>query len=203
MTRRPNPLVPLGLFGAGGSRRSTSRRLLIYGALYTMFTVQGLFLQGVVGYTATAAGVVGVPTALLLTVGSTRVGALAGRHGSRPVPGDRAAGDGGRAALARPGAGLDRALAARHRAKPATYLPPASTLVDILPFVVLYGIGSSLVVAPLTSTLMSSVPVSNAGLASAINNAIQPDRPAAPLGADLRRRVRSFYASLATGCPGL
>ena len=36
----------------------------------------------------------------------------------------------------------------------------------------LFGVGISLVVAPLTTTLMSSVPVSNAGLASAINNAM-------------------------------
>ena len=55
---------------------------------------------------------------------------------------------------------------------PSTWLPPLSTLVDVLPYVLLFGIGITLVVAPLTTTLMSSVPVSNAGLASAINNAI-------------------------------
>ena len=44
--------------------------------------------------------------------------------------------------------------------------------VDVLPAVILFGIGISLVVAPLTTTLMGSVPVANAGLGSAINNAV-------------------------------
>ena len=86
------------------------------------------------------------------------------------------------------------------RELPATIV---STLVDILPFVVLQGLGISLVVAPLTSTLMSSVPVRNAGLASAINNAVS--RIGQPLLSAVIFVVvsGSFYAALAGAVPGL
>ena len=84
---------------------------------------------------------------------------------------------------------------------PSTCLPPLSTLVDILPYVLLFGIGISLVVAPLTTTLMSSVPVANAGLASAINNAIsrvgQPLLSARDLRAWCRARSTRRCAAVA------
>jgi hypothetical protein len=69
--------------------------------------------------------------------------------------------------------------------------------------VLLFGFGISLVVAPLTSTLMSSVPVRNAGLASAINNAIS--RIGQPLLSAVIFVVvsGSFYAALAGAVPGL
>jgi hypothetical protein len=55
---------------------------------------------------------------------------------------------------------------------PASLIPPTSVLVDLLPFTIVFGIGISLVVAPLTSTLMGSVSGRYSGLASAINNSI-------------------------------
>ncbi len=69
--------------------------------------------------------------------------------------------------------------------------------------ILLFGFGLSLVVAPLTSTLMSSVPVGNAGLASAINNSIS--RVGQPLLAAVIFVVvsGSFYASLAADVPGV
>jgi hypothetical protein len=72
----------------------------------------------------------------------------------------------------------------------------------VLPFTVLFGVGLSLVVAPLTSTLMSSVPVRNAGVASAINNSIS--RIGQPILAALIFVVvtGSFYSALAGAVPG-
>ena len=55
---------------------------------------------------------------------------------------------------------------------PSTLIPPLSTLTDILPSVLLFGVGISMVVAPLTSALMSSIPGRFSGLGSAINNSI-------------------------------
>ena len=202
MARRPYPLVPLGLFRLRRFATINLSTLLIYGALYTMFTVQALFLQGVVGYSATAAGLIGVPTGILLTVLSTRVGALAGRYGARPFltigPLLMAA---AQLWLARVPATTEPWRLAL--ADPSTFLPPLSTLVDILPYMLLSGVGISLIVAPLTSTLMSSVPVRNAGIASAINNAIS--RIGQPLlSAMIFVLVSgSFYAALASAVPGL
>jgi hypothetical protein len=67
----------------------------------------------------------------------------------------------------------------------------------------IYGIGLSLLVAPLTTALMSSIPTRNAGLASAINNSIS--RVGAPLvGAALFIVVSAtYYATLGSQVPGL
>jgi EmrB/QacA subfamily drug resistance transporter len=202
MARRPNPLVPLRLFRRRQFATINLSTLLIYGALYTLFYVQGLFLQGVVGYSATAAGVIGLPSGILLTLLSTRVGTLAGRVGPRRflVAGPLLMA-GGLLWLSR--VPVDTAPWVLAVGDPATFLPPSSTIVDILPFVLLLGFGISLVVAPLTSTLMSSVPVSNAGLASAVNNSIS--RIGQPLLSALIFVVvtGTFYATLATAVPGL
>jgi len=202
MARRPNPLVPLGLFRRRQFATINLSTLLIYAALYTVLYVQGLFLQGVVGYTATAAGVVGLPVGILLTVLSTRIGTLAGRYGGRPflVAGPLFMGA-GLLWLARVPTTTEPWLLAL--GDPSTYMPPVSTLVDVLPFTILFGLGIAQVVAPLTSTLMSSVPVANAGLASAINNAIS--RIGQPLLSALIFVLvsGSFYATLAAAVPGV
>ena len=202
MARRPNPLVPLGLFRRRHFATINLSTLLIYGALYTMLYIQGLFLQGVVGYTATAAGRIGVPTGIMLTLLSARIGTLAGRHGARRFlvvgPILMALGLLWFARIPADTVPWQFAIS-----DPTTYLPPVSTLIDILPMILLFGFGLSLVVAPLTSTLMSSVPVGNAGLASAINNSIS--RVGQPLLSAVIFVVvsGSFYASLAADVPGV
>ena len=69
-------------------------------------------------------------------------------------------------------------------------------LIDILPFSLLFGLGISCVVAPLTSTLMGSIPGRFSGLGSAINNSIS--RVGQPLLGALIFIVISatYYASL-------
>ena len=52
------------------------------------------------------------------------------------------------------------------------FLPPGSYWVDLLPGYLLFGVGIMVMVAPLTTALMSSVPKHNSGVASAVNNAI-------------------------------
>ncbi len=86
---------------------------------------------------------------------------------------------------------------------PSTYLPPPSTLVDVLPYVLLWGSGFVLVVAPLTATLMSSIPVDNAATGSAINNAIS--RVGQPLLSALIFVAISgtFYTALEGNVPGV
>jgi hypothetical protein len=82
-------------------------------------------------------------------------------------------------------------------------LPPAALVVDVLPGIILFGLGISMVVAPLTTALMSSVPVQKAGLGSAINNAVS--RVGSPLiGAVLFIAITAtFYPTLSTLVPGL
>ena len=202
MARRRDPLVPLALFR---SRVFTSINLatfFIYGALYVTLSYQGLIFQNVLGYSAFAAGAIGVPTGLCLTLLSTRIGTVAGRVGSRPFlvagPLIMAA---GLLWFARLPVTSDPWLL--RLGEPATWVPPAGTLIDVLPSVVLFGIGISCIVAPLTNTLMGSVPGRFAGLGSAINNAIS--RVGQPLlGAIVFVAISAtFYASLAGQLPGV
>ena len=81
MARRPNPLVPLDLFRSRSFTTINLATFFLYGALYVTFSYQGIVFQGVLGYTALAAGAVGLPIGLCLTLLSARMGALVGRLG--------------------------------------------------------------------------------------------------------------------------
>ncbi len=81
-------------------------------------------------------------------------------------------------------------------------MPPVDFLVDVLPATLLFGVGISLLVAPLTTALMASIPVARAGLGSAINNAVS--RVGAPLvsAALFIAITATFTPSLAAKAPG-
>jgi EmrB/QacA subfamily drug resistance transporter len=202
MAKRPDPLVPLSLFR---SRVFTSINLatfFIYGALYVTLLYQALVFQGVLGYTALAAGAVGIPIGVMLSLFSTRIGAVAGRTGAR------------RFLVAGPlimACGLlwyvrlpaDSVPWVASISEPSTLVPPMSTLTDVLPAILLFGAGISCVVAPLTTTLMGSVSGRFSGVASAINNSIS--RVGSPLiGALMFIAVSAtFYAALGSLLPNL
>ena len=84
MAKRPNPLIPLSLFKSRAFATINLATFFIYGALYVTLSYSGLALQNALGYTALAAGASGLPTGVLLSVLSTRVGTLSGRIGARP-----------------------------------------------------------------------------------------------------------------------
>lgn len=84
MAREKHPLVPLSMFTIRAFATINLSTLLIYGALYSMFTFQALYLQGTLGYSPTAQALLGLPSGLLLTFLSTRIGAISGRIGARP-----------------------------------------------------------------------------------------------------------------------
>ncbi len=197
MARRPNPLVPLGLFRSRAFTAINLATFFVYGALYVTFFYQAVVLQGVLGYTALGAGLVGVPIGIMLALLSRRVGTVAGRLGSRPfLVGGPLLMSAGMLWLARLPA--DSAPWKASIDDPATLIPPPSALIDILPFVLLFGLGISLVVAPLTSTLMGSISARFSGLGSAINNSIA--RVGQPLlGALIFIPISAtYYATLAS-----
>jgi len=201
MARRPNPLVPLSLFRIRAFATVNLATFFIYGGLYVVMFYNAVILQGVLGYTALAAGLIGLPNGLLLVLLSTRIGTIAGRTGSRRF---LVAGPILMAAavlwLARlPVDSTGWAASVDH---PASLVPPVSVLVDLLPYSILFGLGAACIVAPLTSTLMGSIPGRFSGLGSAINNSIS--RVGQPLLGALIFIVISatYYASLA-GTTGL
>jgi hypothetical protein len=169
MLHRKDPLVPPKLFRSRNFTITNISTFVIYGALYVGLTFQGIFLIGTLRYSEQAAGLAGVAGFLFLVFFSTRFGKLAARLGPRRFMAAgpavmtlgflwfaRIPADSGAWAL---GAG-------------ASILPPGDYFVDLLPGYVLFGVGLMIMVAPLTTALMTSVPASNSGVASAINNAI-------------------------------
>lgn len=200
MATRPNPLVPLGLFRSRAFASINLATFFIYGALYVTFFYLAVVLQGVLGYTALGAGLSTVPIGILLAVLSTRIGTLAGRIGSRVFlivgPTLMAMALLWLARLPPESTPWKASLA-----DPASLIPPASVAIDVLPYALLFGLGISLVVAPLTSTLMSSISGRYSGIASAVNNSIS--RVGQPLlGALIFIAISAtYYASLggATG----
>jgi len=85
----------------------------------------------------------------------------------------------------------------------ATFAPPVGYLTDLLPGLVLLGLGAMLMVAPLTATLMASVPVEHAGVASAINTAISDVGPQLAIAVLFVVMTTQFYGALARDVPGL
>jgi EmrB/QacA subfamily drug resistance transporter len=202
MLRRRDPLVPPSLFRSRTFSAINLSTLLIYGALYVLLYVQSLFLQNVLGYTALAAAITGLPTGIALALLSAAAGTLAGRYGARRfLVGGPLIMLAGVLWWLRVPATSSPWLARLD--VPASLVPPLSALTDPLPAVLLFGIGISLVVAPLTSTLMGSVPIERAGVASAINNTLsRVGQPLLSAGIFIVVTDR-FYQSLASRIPGL
>jgi predicted MFS family arabinose efflux permease len=202
MATRRDPLVPLSLFRSRVFTTINLATFFIYGALYVNLSYQGILLQNVLGYTALAAGAVGIPVGICLTVLSTRIGTVAGRLGPRRfMVGGPLLMATGLLWFTRLPVDSDPWLASV--ANPVTLVPPPDVFIDILPSILLFGFGIACVVAPLTNTLMGSIPQRYSGLGSAMNNAIA--RVGQPLlGAVIFVAISAtFYANLATLAPGL
>ena len=201
MARNRDPLVPLELFRSRNFTVTNISTLLIYGALYVTFYYLALFLQGVLGYSASAAGLAGIPGGLLLTVLSTRFGALSARYGPKIFM------TVGPALMAIGVLWFARVPAKSPAwvflpADPSTWIPPREYFVDFLPAQVIFGFGLAMMVAPLTTALMTSVPVRNSGVASAINNAISRVGPQLAGAVIFVAITASFYSGMAARLPG-
>jgi EmrB/QacA subfamily drug resistance transporter len=202
MRRVSHPLVPPALFRSRNFTVTNLSTLVIYAALAVVFYYLPLFLQGPLGYSAAAAGVATVPGVLFMALFSARFGALATRFGARwfLVAGPTLMALGvvwlAQVPSTSPAWGLRLSAI-------ATFAPPAGYLTDLLPGLVVLGLGAMLMVAPLTATLMASVPVEHAGVASAINTAISDVGPQLAIAVLFVVMTTQFYGALARDVPGL
>ncbi|MCZ2819424.1 MFS transporter [Modestobacter sp. VKM Ac-2977] len=152
--RAAQPMLPLGIFADRQFTGANLSTLAVYGALGGVMFFLVLQLQTVLGYDATAAGAALLPTILVITLLSARAGALAQRIGPRlPMTAGPLVAAGGLLWLTRVG-------------------PGSSYWVDVLPGSLGLGLGMSLVVAPLTATVLGAAPDHLAGVASGVNNAV-------------------------------
>ncbi len=203
MRTSSHPLVPLSLFASRNFAVINLSTFLIYGALYSSGYYQAIFLQGTLGYTALAAGLSGLPTGVLLALFSARVGMLSAQYGLRLFltlgPALMALGVLWLARLPEGSGAWTAAIA-----DPASLIPSSGYLTDVLPGLLVFGLGLLLLVAPLTTGLMASVPQSRTGLGSAINNAISRVGPQLAGAVIFIFITSSFYAHLSqqTGLDG-
>lgn len=202
MVLRRDPLIPPDLFRSRNFTVTNISTFLIYGALYVVFAYQALFLQGTLGYSALASGLAGMPLSLALAFLSTTFGHLAGKRGPRWFMAI------GPALMTVGLLWLTRipsdSVAWQARVEdPASLIPSTGYVFDVLPAMIVFGLGISILVAPLTTALMSSVPTRNSGLASAINNAISRIGPLLAGAVIFIGVSASFYGALHDRVPTL
>jgi EmrB/QacA subfamily drug resistance transporter len=152
--RSANPMMPLGLFSSRQFSAANLVTFVVYAALGGVFFLLVAFLQISLGYSPIAAGAATLPVTALMLMFSARSGALAQRIGPRlPLTV-------GPLVIA---AGLLLMLRID---------PGDSYVSSVLPAVIVFGAGLTLVVAPVTATVLAAADSRRAGIASGINNAI-------------------------------
>jgi len=152
--RSSHPLVPPGLFA---SRQFTVTNLItfvVYAALAGVLFLLVVHLQVVAGFSPLAAGTALLPLTLLMLLLSARSGALAARIGPRLQM------------------TVGPLIAAAGLLLTLRIGPDASYWTDVLPAMIVFGLGLSALVAPLTATVLESAPGQHAGAASGVNNAV-------------------------------
>jgi EmrB/QacA subfamily drug resistance transporter len=148
------PMLPLSLFNNHNFSVGNVATLLVYAGLTASFFLLVLFLQQVAGYSALSAGLAGVPVTMILFLLSPKMGALAGTYGPRLFMGFGP---------------IIAALGFLLMARLGTHV---SYWPEVFPAIVLFGIGLAVTVAPLTTAILGDVKPAQAGIASAVNNAI-------------------------------
>jgi EmrB/QacA subfamily drug resistance transporter len=152
--RAREPMLPLSLFARRNFTFANLETLSVYGGLATLTFFLVLFLQQLCGYSPIESGLALVPVPVVMFVLSRRMGAWSMRYGPRLFM------------------GLGPFVAALGLGRFVDLDPGFSYVVDVLPPLLVFSLGLSLIVAPLTSTVLADAGESDAGIASGVNNAI-------------------------------
>ncbi|MDT7544980.1 MAG: hypothetical protein QOE99_1090 [Actinomycetota bacterium] len=152
--RSTHPMLPLGIFASRQFSAANAVTFAVYAALSAIFFLLVVELQVVAGMSPLLAGTALLPVTVLMLLLSSRGGQLGQRIGPRlPMT-------------------IGPLLASAGVLLTLRIGPHASYLIDVLPGVVLLGLGLCLTVAPLTTTVLAAVDSRHAGVASGVNNAV-------------------------------
>ena len=153
--RSKRPMLPFALFRIRNFGIGNLATFAVYAALSLGTLMVGIYLQEVAGYPATLAGLALIPATLVSLLLASRFGALSGRWGPRLFM-----------SVGPAVAAIGYALMLTMGADSVDYW------LQLLPGVIVFGLGLSITVAPLTAAILGAVPPEHAGIGSAINNAV-------------------------------
>jgi EmrB/QacA subfamily drug resistance transporter len=152
--RSANPMMPLSMFSSRQFSAANAVTFVVFGALSGVFFLLVAFLQISLGYSPLEAGAATLPITALMLLLSTSAGALAQRIGPRiPLT-------------------IGPLVAALGLLLMSQIDRGDSYLSGVLPAVIVFGLGLTLVVAPVTATVMASADERHSGIASGINTAV-------------------------------
>ncbi len=152
--RARHPMLDLALFKIRNFSVANLTTFAAYAGLIGGLFFVGLFLQQIVGYSPLEAGLATTPVSVILFVLSPRFGRLASGVGPRlPMSAGPIVAGLGLLAMLRVGARADY-------------------LTEVLPAILIFGLGLAATVAPLTATVLDSVDERHVGIASGLNNGV-------------------------------
>jgi EmrB/QacA subfamily drug resistance transporter len=152
--RTDHPMLPLRLFAKRNFSFANIETLTVYAGLSTMTFFLVLFLQQLAGYSALKSGLALLPITFVMFVLSPRVGRLSMRYGPHVFM------------------GVGPLVAAAALLGLTRLKPGFSYWRDLMPPLVVFSVGLSMIVAPLTATVLADVDEHDAGIASGVNNAV-------------------------------
>jgi EmrB/QacA subfamily drug resistance transporter len=153
-SRTEQPMLPLRLFAKRNFSVANIETLAVYAGLSTLTFFLVLFLQQLAGYSALRSGLALVPITVVMFVLSPRVGRLSMRLGPRLFM------------------GIGPLIAAASLVGLVRLKPGFSYWFELLPPLLVFSVGLSMIVAPLTATVLADAGEHDAGIASGVNNAV-------------------------------
>jgi len=148
------PMLPLRLFSKRNFSFANLETVTVYAALSTLTFFLVLFLQQLAGYSPLKSGLVLVPITIVMFVLSPRVGRLSMRYGPHLFM------------------GVGPLVTALGVIPLVRLKPGFDYWTELLPPLLFFSVGLSMIVAPLTSTVLADAGESDAGIASGVNNAV-------------------------------
>ncbi|MET0897119.1 MAG: MFS transporter [Mycobacterium sp.] len=152
--RARHPMMPLEIFASRNFSVTNAATVFLYAGVSLGMLLVTLFLQETVGLSATLAGAATLPVPVLSFLLATRFGALAGRHGPRLFM------------------AVGPVIAAAGFAVMAAVSEDFDFWTQLLPGLVLFALGLTMTVSPLTATVLAAVDPVHSGVGSAVNNAV-------------------------------
>ena len=152
--RTEQPMLPLRLFSKRNFSFANIETLTVYAGLSTLTFFLVLFLQQLAGYSALKSGLALIPITVVMFALSPRVGRLSMRFGPRLFM------------------GVGPLIAAASLLGLVRLKPGFSYWFELLPPLVVFSVGLSMIVAPLTATVLADAGERDAGIASGVNNAV-------------------------------